>query len=232
VRFWEDKWIDDNTRISDLDHSIPEEARGWMVKDVALPTGEWNFELLQQSLPSSIIQKLHAIVPPHPSQEEDIQLWPGTATGHFTVSSAYYMITRHTLNDANKRWKEIWKIESIERIRVFVWLLVHDRLLTKSWLARWQLGNPFCHSCHQFEETTTHVMRDCPIAVNVWRHLLPIQDRGQFFMVDFHEWIQLNLSSKFGMNNEHDWTSTWATACFLLWQWRNKSMHDEEFVSP
>jgi ribonuclease HI len=232
VKFWDDKWIDDNSRLSDLALPIPEETRGWMVKDVALPTGEWNFDLLQQYLPSSTIQKLHAIVPPHASNEEDKQFWPGTTSGQFTASSAYYMLTKNTLNDVNKRWKEIWKIESIERIRVFVWLLVHDRLLTKSRLARWQLGNPYCHHCHQFEETTTHVMRDCPIAVNIWRHLLPIQDRGKFFTVDFQEWIQLNLSSNFGMNNNNDWKAIWATACFLLWQWRNKSMHDEDFISP
>jgi ribonuclease HI len=232
VSFWDDKWIDENTRISDLDHPVPEEARGWRVKDVALPTGEWNFDLLQQVVPSSIVQKLHAIVPPHASHEADKQFWPGTATGIFTVSSAYYMLTKETLNDVNKRWKGIWKIESIERIRVFVWLLVHDRLLTKARLARWQLGNSFCHSCTQFEETTIHVMRDCPIAVNVWRHLLPAQDRGNFFTVGYHDWIQLNLSNKFGKNSENNWTAIWATACFLLWQWRNKSMHDEEFVSP
>jgi ribonuclease HI len=50
--------------------------------------------------------------------------------------------------------------------------------------------------------------------------------------VDFHEWINFNLNNKFGMRFGDDWTAIRATTCFLLWQWRNKSLHDDEFVYP
>ncbi|MCH91441.1 putative ribonuclease H protein, partial [Trifolium medium] len=42
VNFWSDKWIDTHVRISDLENHIPEEARGWKVKDVTTANGEWN----------------------------------------------------------------------------------------------------------------------------------------------------------------------------------------------
>jgi hypothetical protein len=202
------------------------------VKDVALQSGEWNFEMIQHAVPSFIVQKLHAIVPPNVNHEGDTMLLPGTNTGKFTVVSAYSLIAGDGWQSVNKKWQQVWKLDSIERIRVFTWLLVHDRLLTKSRLAKWQLGNSCCNNCNHFDETTLHVFRDCPIAVNIWRHLLSTQEREMFFVAEFHEWINLNLTNKFGLRYRNDWKEIWATTCFLLWQWRNKSMHDDEFESP
>jgi hypothetical protein len=216
--FWTGKWIDGSTRISDFMQEIPEGTRRWKVKDVASTTGEWNFGLIQDLVPSSIVQKMHAVVPPNTSHEEDVMLWPGTNTGQFTVAAAYHLIAGDISNNVDKKWHQIWKLDSMERIRVFIWLLVHNRLQTKARLARWQLGNSFCDRCTQFDETTLHVVRDCPTAVNIWRHLLSSpQERGIFFVVEFHEWINLNLTNKFGRRYGNDWKEIWATACFLLW---------------
>jgi ribonuclease HI len=188
--------------------------------------------MLQNLVPSSILQKLHAIVPPSVQQGTDTQFWPGTSVGQFTVAAAYHLLAGPLTTDREKKWSRIWKIESTERIKAFIWQLTHDRLMTKARLASWQLGNSLCHQCLQFEENTLHVVRDCKAAVHVWRHLLSNQERGHFFTVEFHEWINLNLNNKVGMRFGDDWTAIWATTCFLLWQWRNKSLHDDEFVYP
>jgi hypothetical protein len=127
-----------------------------------------------------------------------VSLWSGTSKGAFTVSATYQLLTGDTMKQAEKKWAQIWKIEGIDRIKVFLWQLVHDRLLTKSHLARWNISSPLYHNCNQFVETTTHVVRDCKVAVYVWRHLLSSQERGDFFMVEFHEWINLNINNKFG----------------------------------
>jgi hypothetical protein len=150
---------------------------------------------------------MHAIVPPHENQGEDVQLWPGTSMGEFTVAAAYQALTGATTNENDMKWTKIWKIDSIERIKVFVWQLVHDRLLTKARLAKWQIGNALCHYCTQFEETTMHVVRDCTAAVNIWRKLLTSQERGQFFMVDFQQWINLNINNNFGMRFGKEWVA-------------------------
>jgi hypothetical protein len=41
----------------------------------------------------------------------------------------------------------------------------------------------------------------------------------------------MNLTNQFGHAYGADWTAIWANMCYLLWQWRNKSMHDKDFVS-
>jgi hypothetical protein len=175
---------------------------------------------------------MHAIVLPHDSYGEDVQLWPGNRAGNFTVSVAYHLITREMTYIMDKTWTRVWKIDCIERIKVFIWQLIHDRLLTKAKLAQWHVGDPFCVKCIQFEESTIHVIRDCPIAVEVWRHLVSSQERGNFFVVNRQDWITMNLNNQFGHAYGADWTAIWANTCDLLWQWQNKSMHDEDFVSP
>jgi ribonuclease HI len=232
INFWNDKWIDENIRIRDYVSNIPDAARGWKVHDIATVHGSWNFDMFNNTVPNTIIKKMQAIVPPHVNQGEDIQLWPGTSMGNFTVASAYQLIANDLVDNVDKKWSQIWKLDVIERVRVFIWQLTHDRILTNARLARWNNGNPNCHSCIQFEETTLHVMRDCPIAVNIWRHLLPYKDIGYFFVVGFNDWISLNLDNKFGTAKDSSWSATWATTCHLLWQWRNKSIHDTEFISP
>jgi hypothetical protein len=124
INFWSDKWMDERIRLSDLEENIPTTARCWMVKDVALPTGEWNYNLLQSVLPSNIIQKLHAIVPPHDSQGVDIPLCPGTNTGAFTVSAAYHLITGDTTKKIEKKWTQVWKIDSSKRIKVLGLIII------------------------------------------------------------------------------------------------------------
>jgi hypothetical protein len=44
IHFWSDKWIDESTRLSELETIIPETFRQWKVKDVVTTNGEWNFK--------------------------------------------------------------------------------------------------------------------------------------------------------------------------------------------
>jgi ribonuclease HI len=81
------------------------------------------------------------------------------------------------------------------------------------------------------EETTLHVLRDCPIAVEVWKHLLKEDDRGSFFICTFQQWIELNLSTNMGIQSDLSWDATWATTCYWLWRWRNQRVHDSSYVS-
>jgi mannosylglycoprotein endo-beta-mannosidase len=135
VKFWTDKWINEQVRISDFVSNIPEDSRERKVQDVSTGDGRWNFNLLHNLVPDSIIQKTHAIVPPHDSCGEYVQLWPGNRAGNFSVSAAYHLITREMMDSVDKTWTRVWKIECIERIKVFIWQLFHDRLLTKARLA-------------------------------------------------------------------------------------------------
>lgn len=110
---------------------------------------------------------------------------------------------------------------------MFVWQLYHNRLLTRSRIFKWGVGSPFCYHCNNIEETTLHVLRDCPLARIVWNHLVEAHNRGNFFISSNNQWFQNNI-----FNHSIHWSELWANTCYWLWTWRNKQIHEEEFTRP
>ncbi|GAU37860.1 hypothetical protein TSUD_22760 [Trifolium subterraneum] len=51
----------------------------------------------------------------------------------------------------------VWKINGLERIRCFVWLLKHDRLLTNNRLNFMHLVSAYCHHWRDTIEMTLHL---------------------------------------------------------------------------
>lgn len=87
-------------------------------------------------------------------------------------------------------------------------------------------GPPSCKFYENEIETTLHVLRDCPLAKVVWSNILNVQLRDRFFVEDLESWIGLNLDGSMR------WSSMWATACYFLWFWRNKEVHEASFTRP
>lgn len=67
------------------------------------------------------------------------------------------------------------------------------------------------------------ILRDCPLAAQVRYHLLPFQNRNNFYTTDLPDWVKLNLEQK-------DWAGTWAQAAYYLWLWRNQQVHNVSFI--
>jgi hypothetical protein len=231
IRFWEDIWIDKKMRLIDAIDTIPDDKREWRLCDVVTETGSWNYEELERLLPANLIMKLVARMPPTADVGPDVPLWPGEKMGNFSVASAYQLLTGGNLPDSEKKWNKVWRLDTLERIRVFMWQVLHDRIQTNWRTAKWNLTEPYCSHCGQMEETTLHVLRDCPIAVEVWKHLLKEDDRGSFFICTFQQWVELNLSTNMGIQSDLSWDATWATTCYWLWRWRNQRVHDSSYVS-
>ncbi|PNX86624.1 hypothetical protein L195_g042704 [Trifolium pratense] len=68
------------------------------------------------------------------------------------------------------------------------------------------LGSPNCKWCRDVEETTLHVLRDCPYALNLWM--------------------------KTDDNKQVDWAAFCAYACHVLWLWSNTEIHEENWSLP
>ncbi|KAK7244944.1 hypothetical protein RIF29_39773 [Crotalaria pallida] len=81
-------------------------------------------------------------------------------------------------------------------------------------------------------EDSLHVLRDCPKAQSVWLMLLKPQFRGQFFLSNFQNWINMNLFQEMGRHQQWKWTSIWATVCASLWFWRNAEVHNVAYSRP
>lgn len=80
-------------------------------------------------------------------------MWEGS--DRFFVKSIYYHLTR---SEEVKNYKHIWKAKILEKIKVFLWLLENQAILTKDNMVniKWN-GDPGCYFWNK-EETPDHLM--------------------------------------------------------------------------
>lgn len=65
-------------------------------------------------------------------------------------------------------WRKVWKLGVQQRIRVFLWVSAHGKLMTN--LERWKrrmAANPLCIRCAEAEESSLQAIRDCVFAKEV-----------------------------------------------------------------
>lgn len=134
--------------------------------------------------------------------------------------------------DNAKIWKRIWRLKVPERIRTFIQLLNHDRVLTKAYLHRLTNLDLWCDECNKVEEDVQNVLRDCPMVRFVWQQLVSKHLQGVFFACNLQERNGGNLSSRLSTDGQKLMKETQATACHQLQHWIKKRNHDESFVMP
>ena len=76
--------------------------------------------------------------------------------------------------EANKIWKKVWHTDSIPKVNSFIWILLHNKLLTAENLRKRGINGPSrCPLCNSEEETTNHIFLQCKTSLLAWRSILP-----------------------------------------------------------
>ena len=98
-------------------------------------------------------------------EAEDVVVWKNGKSKKFSVKSMYNSLTN---NDAGPAHKKMWKGRVPPKIKIFIWLMTNDALLTKDNMIRrkWS-GNPKCYFCDH-DETINHLFFTCSTAKVVW----------------------------------------------------------------
>ncbi|CAA7049015.1 unnamed protein product [Microthlaspi erraticum] len=76
-----------------------------------------------------------------------------------------------------------------------------------------------CQVCKGGEETIIHILRDCPAMEGIWRRLVPISKRQEFFSQTLLAWIYSNLGDE-GRIGDTTWATLFAMAVWWGWKWR------------
>ena len=82
---------------------------------------------------------------------------------------------------AHSLFQNIWKSAAILRYKIFLWLLLHDRLNTRNLLSRksFHLPSYSCILCSEnVEETSLHLFFDCSFSRECWDSILIGKRRG------------------------------------------------------
>ncbi|KAK1278839.1 hypothetical protein QJS04_geneDACA023696 [Acorus gramineus] len=97
--------------------------------------------------------------------------WKPAASGVFTVKSAYkwWRSERMDTRVAFPKFSQIWKLKISLKIKVFMWLLSFERLLTRTYRARWAPNDSIlCPLCSAAPENVHHLFCACPVAMEFW----------------------------------------------------------------
>lgn len=90
------------------------------------------------------------------------------------MSSAYNYLIAAEFDRRLKIWDTIWKWKGPQRIRVLLWLVCHEALITNDLRARRGLSlTGDCHRCGDQPERVLHSLRDCPKALSLWHEIVP-----------------------------------------------------------
>ncbi|EEF38074.1 conserved hypothetical protein [Ricinus communis] len=83
---------------------------------------------ISKYLPVNTVIVIAPVLPPLDDNEEDETYWSLNASGQFSARSDNESLKQH--------WKNVWGWEGPERVRMFLWLAMHARLLTNGERAR------------------------------------------------------------------------------------------------
>ncbi|CAL1383991.1 unnamed protein product [Linum trigynum] len=161
--------------------------------------------------------------PPVAESGEDITAWGMEPDGKFKLRSAYYAAT-DWIGDADDRtsaestkpsWKRLWRWDGPNRIKHFLWLAFHDRLMTNVERKRRKLTNDdTCTACNEGPESAEHILRLCPNSRQVWQ-MLGIHNNLLTCGLGFTEWMEVHL----GKDQEG---LLFGVTAWYLWKRRNE----------
>lgn len=150
--------------------------------------------------------------------------WRFSSTGAFTVKSAYNYITGGHERDrrAQGPWKLVWSLKIPEKIRVFIWKCMNQRLLTNKERFRRKLtATPYCYKCKTVPESIIHLLRDCPQVCNIWKKIMPAEVQHDIFNQEVITWLTRHIADTASKMENVPWNSFFGTFCWWLWRWNN-----------
>ncbi|KAJ3701224.1 hypothetical protein LUZ61_004929 [Rhynchospora tenuis] len=143
--------------------------------------------------------------------------WRWTTSGIYTSASAYSILADPGLRC--EYHSKLWKLKAPPRVKIFLWLLLQDRLLTQQNLniRNW----PAIESCicctGNILETSSHLFVHCPFARSIW-------DISQICLNLPFLCFPLDIKS-FWLENRsrlrQPWDTIWAAVTWTLWKERN-----------
>ena len=109
------------------------------IQDYRISGRGWKWALLENLLSTQVLNQMAPVLVREGGVQSDNFWWGLSSTGIFTVKSAYTLAAEgQTDTIPTDRWSVIWKMKVPKKIRTFLWLTHHGKLMTnherwKSW---------------------------------------------------------------------------------------------------
>ena len=132
--------------------------------------------------------------------------------------------------DAN--W--IWKLDTLPKIKTFLWRCVHNSIGVKTCLARRGFGDDEgCPVCLREPETILHALRDCPRVKQIWSQLSVKGNNSDFWRSNLHKWLQNNGKVRCSLiQGKPPWRIMFNFAVWYIWKSRNSFVFNRKSPNP
>jgi hypothetical protein len=158
------------------------------------------------------------------SEEKDGSKWSWEKSGKFTVKSMY---NRFHSEEAHKSNRKLWKAKIPLKIKIFMWLVDQNAILTKDNLTKrnWH-GDKRCYFCHT-DENVSHIFFECPTTKYMWNLVSIVvgADCRPTSFSQFWEW-----AGRFMPNHKKIHFTGLAALCWAIWRTRNAVCFDKKSV--
>ena len=216
----------------------PREFSHLTVSDLMLPDrNEWDIGMIQRVLPFEE-QRILAIKPSLTGAPDKLS-WPSTETGDYSTKTGYAAVLSSrtaedtvSTEDASYDWKKnVWKIQTAPKIKLFIWKALHGALpVGEALKARGINTNGQCKRCN-LPESIDHLLFHCDFASQVWESA-PVSPSIEYSgSID----LRSNWSSFCSRKNlPPTGISTGALAPWIIWQlWlaRNKLVFEGKIIT-
>ncbi|KAJ8432135.1 hypothetical protein Cgig2_014296 [Carnegiea gigantea] len=122
------------------------------------PRGNW---VTDTNSIRQTVQILQCVASFEPMEEGvgDNFYWNGGKEGHFLLKSAISIVQQDPA-PGEGTWRWVWKARATQQIKVFIWLALHDKIMTNVTRTRRGLTTS-CPVCGNGQEMVYHMLRHC-----------------------------------------------------------------------
>ncbi|OIT00921.1 putative ribonuclease h protein, partial [Nicotiana attenuata] len=231
IKFWDDTWLGPGLTVRSLiSGPIPNSHLNSYISSI-YNGNIWNWTNLPFQFPKNLKMNIEATYISEYNRKADHIFWALTNHGKFTVNSLYKALQNQSNNihGVTTQFKWIWNLPIHPKIKYFIWLLNHNRLLTPQYLNHLGItANAHCFYCHNGDESLNHLFFACKNAHTFWNTL----GMGNYInsLLRYstpQEWLIPLLSytgNKFPYNVNR---RTYLPLCLWnIWLTRNKNMYE------
>lgn len=157
-------------------------------------------------------------------------IWKGTASGTFSISSAYDIVRR---KGTRVQWnKYVWHGNSTPRWAFISWLLMHNRLKTREALQSRNFNiNGGCLFCNHPFENASHVFFKCSFTAAIWTNLLlkvGIRRTPQHWRTEFN-WFKKKVAGR--IQKARLLRGLLSSCVYYIWTERNEKLFNHRALS-
>ncbi|CAN1244571.1 Putative ribonuclease H protein At1g65750 [Linum perenne] len=160
TNFCSGRWLDSSVLLRDYSINNQGVDFSLSVSNFVLPDGNWDVARLSNCLHNDALVQVHGMTPPCEHLGDDSIVWGLEASGKFNIKSAYLLVKDIAHDGQDTLWRKVWNWEGMTKIKQFMWLVSHGKLMTNEERRRRHISvDATCTECQAPCENIDHILR-------------------------------------------------------------------------